>query len=183
VTDQTLQSEGLATHGFMFHPKENRLVAFDSKYLHGIPLLSFSHSLSFFFSLLLCLSDDDATGVIPGRGVCPGPPESRRVTFMVGFWRHIQAKTREGEEAGPGQPFPALHGSRYTWQHEVSELEPSHESDTVSPQQAIEFVPPIPVPKIWQPVHPQTQTTSGGGEHTQATLTSSPPYNSCFQGF
>jgi hypothetical protein len=35
VTDQTLQSDGLATHGFMFHPKENRLVAFDAKYLHG----------------------------------------------------------------------------------------------------------------------------------------------------
>jgi hypothetical protein len=35
ITNQTLQSEGLATEGFMFLPKENRMVAFDSKYLHG----------------------------------------------------------------------------------------------------------------------------------------------------
>lgn len=41
VTDQTLHSDGLATHGFMFHPKENRLVSFDAKYLHGLVLLRF----------------------------------------------------------------------------------------------------------------------------------------------
>ena len=35
VTNQTLQSEGLATEGFMFLPKENRMIAFDAKYLHG----------------------------------------------------------------------------------------------------------------------------------------------------
>mmetsp|Transcript_23029 Transcript_23029/g.33697 ORF Transcript_23029/g.33697 Transcript_23029/m.33697 type:complete len:440 (-) Transcript_23029:522-1841(-) len=35
VTNQTLQSEGLATEGFMFLPRENRLVSFDAKHLHG----------------------------------------------------------------------------------------------------------------------------------------------------
>jgi hypothetical protein len=35
VTDQTLQSDGLAREGFSFLPRLNRVVAFDSKYLHG----------------------------------------------------------------------------------------------------------------------------------------------------
>ncbi len=35
VTDQTLQSAGLATEGFSFLPKYNRVIAFDSRYLHG----------------------------------------------------------------------------------------------------------------------------------------------------
>lgn len=35
VTNQTLQSEGLATEGFMFLPRENRMVTFDARYLHG----------------------------------------------------------------------------------------------------------------------------------------------------
>ena len=35
VTNQTLQSEYLASEGFMFLPKENRMVAFDARYLHG----------------------------------------------------------------------------------------------------------------------------------------------------
>lgn len=35
VTNQTLQSEGLATEGIMFLPKENRMIVFDAKYLHG----------------------------------------------------------------------------------------------------------------------------------------------------
>lgn len=35
VTDQTLQSDGLARVGFSFLPRLNRVVAFDSRYLHG----------------------------------------------------------------------------------------------------------------------------------------------------
>jgi hypothetical protein len=89
---------------------------------------------------------------------------------MVGFWRNIQAKTRENEEAGPGQPFPAPQGSRYTWHHEVSALEPP--ADPVT-HPAIDFVAPLPVPRIWQSVLP----TSGGENPANS------PYNSCFQGF
>jgi hypothetical protein len=35
VTDQTLQSEHLASEGFMFLPRQNRMIAFDARYLHG----------------------------------------------------------------------------------------------------------------------------------------------------
>lgn len=35
VTNQTLQDEYLASEGFMFLPKENRMVSFDARYLHG----------------------------------------------------------------------------------------------------------------------------------------------------
>jgi hypothetical protein len=50
-------------------------------------------------------------GVVPGRGLCPeaqscgsgsgGVVPRRRLSFMVGFWRKIQAKDR-----GPGCPGP-----------------------------------------------------------------------------
>lgn len=45
-------------------------------------------------------------GVVPGRGLCNGPANSRRLTFMVGFWEKIQAETLAPDCAGPGQPFP-----------------------------------------------------------------------------
>ena len=75
VTDQTLQG-GMATQGWMCFPKMGRLVAFDATMLHG---------------------------VIPGRGPNPDPSK-RRLTFMVGFWRKIEAVDR----GGPHRPGPAL---------------------------------------------------------------------------
>ena len=35
VTNQTLSSANLASYGFLVHPKENRLLAFDATFLHG----------------------------------------------------------------------------------------------------------------------------------------------------
>lgn len=35
VTNQTLSSQGLASYGFLLHPKENRLACFDATFLHG----------------------------------------------------------------------------------------------------------------------------------------------------
>lgn len=35
ITDQTLQSENLASEGFTFLPRQNRMIAFDARYLHG----------------------------------------------------------------------------------------------------------------------------------------------------
>ena len=52
----------------MVLPKSNRCVMFDAQYLHG---------------------------VIPGRGVNSSPhSNTRRLTFMVGFWKDIAAKDR-----------------------------------------------------------------------------------------
>jgi hypothetical protein len=39
VTDQTLASSGLASHGLLFHGQDNRLVSFAPKYLHGKKLV------------------------------------------------------------------------------------------------------------------------------------------------
>lgn len=77
VTDQTLAGP-LATSGWIVPPEDNRLLAFDATYLHG---------------------------VLPGVGPT-NSKDSRRLTFMVGFWRKLEAKPRGVDVAGPGQPFP-----------------------------------------------------------------------------
>ena len=85
VTDQTLNSE-LASQGVMVHPTRNRLVVFDARYLHG---------------------------VIPGVGICP-LYEDRRLSFMVGFWRKLDAKDLGTNQFGAGQPYPRT-DSNFTW--------------------------------------------------------------------
>jgi hypothetical protein len=89
---------------------------------------------------------------------------------MVGFWKKIQAITREGEEAGPGQPFPSLKSSKYSWPRE---MEPCAEVEAFS-NPPPHFVSPAPISKIWQPVLPST------GEDSNSINS---PYNACFQGF
>jgi hypothetical protein len=63
VTNQTLESDHLATRGWLSHPKPKRLVAFDGRYLHG---------------------------VIPGKGV--SAKDSRRVTLMLAFWKDLKVR-------------------------------------------------------------------------------------------
>ena len=93
VTNQRLAGP-LATEGYMVLPKLNRMVMFDAQYLHG---------------------------VIPGRGFNPDPHNNqRRLTFMVGFWKEIAAKDRGLDTAGPGQPFPPLGRTKYTWPAEMT---------------------------------------------------------------
>lgn len=58
VTDQL--AAALGTRGWLVDPAENRLSAYDGRYLHG---------------------------VVPGAGRAPEAPEGRRVTFMVAFWK------------------------------------------------------------------------------------------------
>jgi hypothetical protein len=40
---------------------------------------------------------------------------SRRLTFMCGFWTKISARPRGVDQPGPGQPFPDLAQTKYTW--------------------------------------------------------------------
>jgi hypothetical protein len=40
---------------------------------------------------------------------------SRRLTFMCGFWAKISARPRGLDQPGPGQPFPDLAQTKYTW--------------------------------------------------------------------
>lgn len=63
VTNQTLDSDYLATRGWLAHPKPRRLVAFDGRYLHG---------------------------VIPGKGT--SSKNSRRVTLMFAFWKELKVR-------------------------------------------------------------------------------------------
>lgn len=63
VTNQTLDSNYLATRGWLAHPMPRRLVAFDGRYLHG---------------------------VVPGKGV--GSKDSRRVTLMFAFWKDLKVR-------------------------------------------------------------------------------------------
>jgi len=63
VTNQKVDSERLASRGWLSHPKSKRLVAFDGRYLHG---------------------------VIPGKGVCT--KDSRRVTLMFAFWKDLRVR-------------------------------------------------------------------------------------------
>jgi len=66
VTDQRL-GDPLASNGWLVFPKANRLVVFDGTVLHG---------------------------VLPGRGL-PDDPSQRRTTFMIAFWKDVQAHVRK----------------------------------------------------------------------------------------
>mmetsp|Transcript_23029 Transcript_23029/g.33698 ORF Transcript_23029/g.33698 Transcript_23029/m.33698 type:complete len:177 (-) Transcript_23029:38-568(-) len=139
------------------------------------------------------------SGVVPGRGVCSAPPRSRRVTFMVGFWKRIQSVFLPEGCAGPGQPFPGTNreyfkgihegyqGStspesynvnsesqqqKYTWHQEMGLLQsPDSELDATgcSP------VSPIAIPNIWEPV------VANSSDEPSTMIKAH--YKSCFQGF
>jgi hypothetical protein len=92
---------------------------------------------------------------------------------MVGFWKKIQAVTREGEEAGPGQPFPSPNSSRYSWPQEMGPCY-SEGDEVSSPGHLPHLVSPSPISKIWQAVLPSS------GDDSDSINS---PYNACFQGF
>ena len=58
-------------------------------------------------------------GVIPGRGRNPDP-SGRRLTLMVGFWRHLKIRSRK-DTIGPNQIFPKS-DSKYSWHKEMTML-------------------------------------------------------------
>lgn len=143
VTDQTLGGT-MATRGWLCFPKLNRLVAFDATMLHG---------------------------VIPGRGPNPDPSK-RRLSFMVGFWRKIEAVYRGENNAGPGQPLPSATSS-YTWTEELApSLDLSDNGSSVVP------VEPQYLSCIWEPID-----SFKGGSSLRLGSIKLPEYTSMFQGF
>jgi hypothetical protein len=87
ITTQRI-GDHLSDQGWLAHPKENRLVMFDGRVLHG---------------------------VIPGRGEVEAASTARRVTFMVAFWEDISAQPDLGGKPGASQRMP-LPGERgHTW--------------------------------------------------------------------
>lgn len=143
VTDQTLQG-GMATQGWMCFPKMGRLVAFDATMLHG---------------------------VIPGRGPNPDPSK-RRLTFMVGFWRKIEAVDRGEGRIGPGQPFPSP-GTALAWPKELAPTLhlPDNEDKAVAVQ-------PLHLARIWEPI----DSFKGGSSLLLGSI-KLPDYKTIFQGF
>lgn len=82
VTAQTLRSRGLAPHGWLAFPRENRLVAFDGALLHS---------------------------VVPGRAAFE--TDRRRITVMVAFWADVKTRDppaggRGTAQLGPARSFP-----------------------------------------------------------------------------
>lgn len=110
VTNQTLAGN-LATEGWLIPPKTNRLTSFDASYLHG---------------------------VVPGKGINPTTSD-RRLTFMVGFWRAIEAKDLGVNKYGPGQPFPCK-DSKFTWHKELDTKEEWAARDVSSLQTNLDCV-------------------------------------------
>ena len=126
----------LASHGWLVHPRANRLCMFESKYLHG---------------------------VVPGRG-CNPEPASRRLTFMCGFWRNICARPRGPDIPGPGQPFPDPTTTKYTWPAEMAICPELNTADARQTHRT-QPVTPFPIPAVWEPIEPESATaaaTRGG---------------------
>jgi hypothetical protein len=144
----------------------------------------------------------NGAGVVPGRGPSAAPPDSRRLTLMIGFWRRIQAVTLLDGGAGAGQPYPhpgpvgkeesatSEHGGvtsacysprhEYTWPLEMEVVSVGKDED----ESACIEVHPTYVPVVWEPVDDRitalNQDVEGGGR--SAALIQA-PYQSCFQGF
>jgi hypothetical protein len=143
VTDQTL-SGSMASQGWMCFPKLGRLVAFDATMLHG---------------------------VIPGIGPNPDPSK-RRLTFMVGFWRKIEAVNRGENHAGPGQPLPSAE-TTYSWPRELAPV-----LDLPHNEQKLATVQPQHLQRIWEPID-----SFKGGSSLLLDGMKLPQYTAIFQGF
>jgi hypothetical protein len=145
------------------------------------------------------LQQHRSIGVVPGRGICPGPDNSRRLTFMVGFWEEIQSVTRGVDCPGPGQPYPGRHTaatatatadsppleSRYTWPAEmvpvpVPELEEMKAAGGAGGTAERDWVAPIPIPTVWESVNEDHE--SEGKANSTGNIISA-HYDTCFQGF
>ena len=113
------------------------------------------------------------TGVIPGKGLSPSP-FTRRLTFMVGFWRGISAKDKGLDNPGAGQPFPDLNKTKFSWPAEMSIHHPEGFPLSSAPERLAKVAPLI-VEKVWEPLDP-TLTTG-------TTEREIPAYNQCFMGF
>lgn len=156
-----------------------RLVTFDANYLHG---------------------------VIPGRDINPscspdhtptnggGKEESRRLTFMVGFWRSIAAKCRGKDVPGPGQPFPTVGNTRYSWPAEMTLKTELNSSSSGAGSSPLKLVAPIELSSIWEDievgVEPSviaqvnpTAAANASGSSGSSSSRESASYNKCFQGF
>ena len=153
VTNQTLAGNELATLGWLCHPKQNRLCLFDAQFLHG---------------------------VIPGKGPNPSS-ESRRLTFMVGFWDKITAQDRGVDSPGPGQCFPEAGKTRWTWPAEMA-LRPGVDYPLSSAPETLSKATPISVSAVWESVVDDAKTGDGAGAGVGAGG-ALPSYNSCFMGF
>lgn len=143
ITNQEVESTHLATRGWLAHPKPERLVAFDGRYLHG---------------------------VVPGKGV--GLKDSRRVTLMFAFWKHL--KVRRGLGPASARPFPV--GERQInvseWaKNLITPLEESEEKET-SFDACVES-PPIELDVVYERLDGKPWKKSHG----------LPSYDEVFQGF
>lgn len=128
-------------------------------------------------------------GVVPGKGVCPGPRNSRRVTFMVGFWEKIQSKERGVDCPGPGQPYPGRHSSiigqcilrsNYTWPTEMVLLADFSIDGCSSVSSCVEWINPIPLLNVWESV---VHDEEGVAKVLLPETPHAAHYNACFQGF
>ncbi len=90
---------------------------------------------------------------------------------MVGFWKEICAVDRGLDRPGPGQPFPDLTRTKYTWPNEMAF--PAGHDGHQEPTTELEEVIPQDVKVVWEPIE--------GGNSIRALT--KPCYNLCFQGF
>lgn len=198
VTTQRLGSKRLAERGWIVYPRVNRVCMFDGGVLHG---------------------------VIPGRGVPPSLPSrmgegsgdgdgvqgedpldrersGARVTWMVAFWRDIQARPRTLAQPGGGaaqggypsgagaaQPFPAVgdlgpqgtvaEDGIPTWPA-LFRKKPEGWGEGRARSFSESSVVPLAVSRVWEDVDVVENRRLGVGVKRLKRL---PEYDLCFQGF
>jgi hypothetical protein len=121
------------------------------------------------------------------------------LTFMVGFWVSISSIDRGLDNPGPGQPFPDLAVSSYTWPHEMTfdsfSLFTNDSNIHVEDPQPLKYetscavdtlLSPTPhepsdyLSVIWEPIKSSSETNAESGSPIKVSEAS---YESCFQGF
>lgn len=153
VTDQKLSDSSLAARGWLVYPKTGRLAVYDGSVLHG---------------------------VLPGHGEPPATTAkgSRRITWMVAFWKQIQLRPFGSDGlAGSSRPLPDTSGpaqigsKRYTWQQELALSSISLDSDLKGATDPL-VLPLASWPAVWVPVEPSAKDSGP---------VSLPAYGECFQ--
>lgn len=128
---------------------------------------------------VLCFQGNLLHGVVPGAGVCPdGDAASRRVTFMVAFWKKIRIQDSPG--FGAARPFSRVQAEG--WAKPLVEKLGKNEADSAT--RAIQATLAtgcfVPVP-LWVDVDEPLNESRGESLLQLQKRRRLPPYDAFFQ--
>jgi hypothetical protein len=147
VTTQTVAATSLMHDGWLCEGRRNRLLAFKGNLLHG---------------------------VVPGPAVAPSRSDTRRITFMVAFWKQIRVQ----DEPIPGAARPFSRVQDEEWARPLMEHYSETDDADCTVQEAKNCFFQVPV---WRDVDEEENERNRESLRYSRKHKVLPPYDSFFQ--